>query len=188
MARSREFDPQVALGKAMRVFWAHGYHDTSMEQLVEATRPRLLAAARRIARAGDAEDAVQSAYLSLVRRGEAVRDVPVLPWLLTATVRLAYRRKARHQRETDVARRLAVPGSLTAASREELGADESELIRRAVDELPDTYRDAVVLHYLNGLSTAETAQALGISLATVKRDWEAAKAWLYREIARRRES
>ena len=33
-----------------------------------------------------------------------------------------------------------------------------------------------------GLSIAETAEALGISPATVKRDWATARAWLYREM------
>lgn len=37
MARPREFDPDEALDKAMRLFWAKGYHDTSIRDLVERT-------------------------------------------------------------------------------------------------------------------------------------------------------
>ena len=37
MARPREFDPDAALDKAMRQFWAKGYHDTSIRDLVEKT-------------------------------------------------------------------------------------------------------------------------------------------------------
>ena len=37
MARNREFDPKVALDKAMMVFWRKGYIDTSIDDLVEAT-------------------------------------------------------------------------------------------------------------------------------------------------------
>ncbi len=37
MARSREFDPQQALDKAMHQFWAKGYHDTSIRDLVTCT-------------------------------------------------------------------------------------------------------------------------------------------------------
>jgi RNA polymerase sigma-70 factor, ECF subfamily len=42
----------------------------------------------------------------------------------------------------------------------------------------------VELRYFGGLSIEETAQFLGISPATVKREWKAARAWLYREIRR----
>lgn len=37
MARPREFDPDQALDKAMRQFWAQGYHDSSIRDLVAAT-------------------------------------------------------------------------------------------------------------------------------------------------------
>ena len=37
MARSKEFDPDEALDRAMRVFWRHGYQSTTMGQLVEET-------------------------------------------------------------------------------------------------------------------------------------------------------
>ncbi|MFA6177132.1 MAG: helix-turn-helix domain-containing protein [Phycisphaerae bacterium] len=37
MARIREFDPDVALDKAMKVFWRKGYANTSIEDLVSAT-------------------------------------------------------------------------------------------------------------------------------------------------------
>ena len=40
----------------------------------------------------------------------------------------------------------------------------------------------VELRYFGGLSIPETAEALGISPATVKRDWEVARAWLLREL------
>lgn len=40
----------------------------------------------------------------------------------------------------------------------------------------------VVLRFFGGLSEEETAQVLGISARTVKRDWRVAKAWLYNEV------
>jgi RNA polymerase sigma factor (TIGR02999 family) len=40
----------------------------------------------------------------------------------------------------------------------------------------------VELRFFGGLENEEIAQALGISLATVKRDWSAARAWLRREL------
>jgi len=43
----------------------------------------------------------------------------------------------------------------------------------------------VELRYFTGLSIDETAQVMGISPATVSREWTTARAWLHREIARR---
>ena len=40
----------------------------------------------------------------------------------------------------------------------------------------------VELRFFGGLSIDETAHVLGISTATVKRDWAMARAWLYREV------
>lgn len=40
----------------------------------------------------------------------------------------------------------------------------------------------VELRYFGGLSIDETAEVLGVSPATVKREWSAARAWLFREL------
>ncbi len=44
----------------------------------------------------------------------------------------------------------------------------------------------VECRYFAGLSIPDTALALGVSEATVKRDWQLAQAWLYRELAHHR--
>ena len=43
----------------------------------------------------------------------------------------------------------------------------------------------VELRFFGGLSIDETAEALGISAATVKRDWTTAKTWLHHELSTR---
>ncbi len=40
----------------------------------------------------------------------------------------------------------------------------------------------IELRFFGGLTIEETAEVLGISTATIKRDWNWAKAWLYREL------
>ncbi len=42
----------------------------------------------------------------------------------------------------------------------------------------------VELRFFSGLEVVETAEILGISESTVKRDWQMAKAWLHRELTR----
>jgi RNA polymerase sigma factor (TIGR02999 family) len=51
----------------------------------------------------------------------------------------------------------------------------------AVDE---RLSELVVLRYFGGLTVDEAGEALGISPATVKRDWTRARAWLFRDLRR----
>jgi RNA polymerase sigma factor (TIGR02999 family) len=62
----------------------------------------------------------------------------------------------------------------------ELVALDEALILLA--ELDPRKSRVVELRYFGGLSLEETADVLEISLMTVRRDWRAAKAWLYREL------
>jgi DNA-directed RNA polymerase specialized sigma24 family protein len=41
----------------------------------------------------------------------------------------------------------------------------------------------VELRFFGGLTVEETADVMGVSSGTVKRDWVVARAWLYRELA-----
>ena len=60
---------------------------------------------------------------------------------------------------------------------------------RALDQLArrDAQQSRIVeLRYFGGLSIEETAKVLGISAATVKRDWTMARAWLHQQIVQKR--
>jgi RNA polymerase sigma factor (TIGR02999 family) len=61
-----------------------------------------------------------------------------------------------------------------------LGFDEA---LRNLAELDPQQGRVVELRFFAGLSIEETAAALDISTATVKRDWAVARAWLFRAIA-----
>jgi RNA polymerase sigma factor (TIGR02999 family) len=70
-------------------------------------------------------------------------------------------------------------------------ADEKNVdllaLDRVLDELAaidEQQAKIVELRYFSGLSIEETAEALSISPATVKRDWQMAKAWLHHELSR----
>ena len=47
-------------------------------------------------------------------------------------------------------------------------SDLQDTLRRAIDRLPQRMRAAVVLRYYEDMSEAEVADALGVSLGTVK--------------------
>jgi RNA polymerase sigma factor (TIGR02999 family) len=68
---------------------------------------------------------------------------------------------------------------------------QSEIDLIALDEalnrlsaLSERQSRIVELRYFSGLTVPETAEALGISRATVEREWSAARAWLYSELSR----
>ena len=53
--------------------------------------------------------------------------------------------------------------------------DKLEVLDARLSEL-------VTVRFFGGLSVEEAAEALGVSAATVKRDWSRARAWLFREL------
>ena len=59
-----------------------------------------------------------------------------------------------------------------------------EALQRLADVDPQQCR-IVELRFFGGLSIEETSEALGVSPATVKRDWTTAKAWLHHELTPR---
>jgi RNA polymerase sigma factor (TIGR02999 family) len=66
--------------------------------------------------------------------------------------------------------------------------DDLAALDAALDALAavDARRSRVIeCRFFAGLSVEETAEALGLSPATVKRDWTLARAWLYRELQKR---
>lgn len=54
---------------------------------------------------------------------------------------------------------------------------------RELEQFAPRQCQAIELRYFVGLSTEETAEALGVSLATLHRDLRVAKAWLYRRLS-----
>jgi RNA polymerase sigma-70 factor (ECF subfamily) len=62
-----------------------------------------------------------------------------------------------------------------------LALDEALKKLEAID--PDKSR-MVELRFFSGLSVEETAELMGVSPRTIDRQWQTAKAWLYREIGR----
>jgi RNA polymerase sigma factor (TIGR02999 family) len=79
--------------------------------------------------------------------------------------------------------RVSLGEAMAVAKAQELdivALDEALDRLAAIDEQQSRI---VELRFFSGLSVPETAEVLGISPATVKRDWSMAKAWLHREIS-----
>jgi len=76
----------------------------------------------------------------------------------------------------------AVDGLASPEGVDLVGLDDALDRLAAIDERKVR---TVELRFFAGLPVDETAAVLGVSSATVKRDWELARAWLHREMAAR---
>lgn len=78
-----------------------------------------------------------------------------------------------------------VPLDATMAIEEQRPVAFDDLDRALEDLARRSERQAKVveLRYFGGLSAEETAEVLGVSPVTVKRDWATARAWLYRALS-----
>ena len=61
--------------------------------------------------------------------------------------------------------------------------DRFDDVLQRLEQLDPRQGKLVELRFFGGLSLEEAAEVLGVSLATVKRDWVFARAWLQRELA-----
>jgi RNA polymerase sigma factor (sigma-70 family) len=131
-----------------------------------------------------AEDIVQDAFLGLYRRWDRVSAMTApLAYLRVSVVngcRTALRRRSRFGRWPgaspggDLAEAMLIagrgaPGGLVeSAEASVLLNEEQRAVATALRALPRRQREAVVLRYYLDLSVEETAEAMGVSLGTVK--------------------
>jgi len=59
---------------------------------------------------------------------------------------------------------------------------------QALEQLDPRQARVIELRYFAGLSLEEMAEALNVSVGTVRRDWSLAEAWLFRELKRKETS
>ncbi|MCC6217554.1 MAG: RNA polymerase sigma factor [Polyangiaceae bacterium] len=141
----------------------------AFDALYACTAPRLFGYLLRLTRdRARAEDLLQVTFSKIHRaRASYLRGAPVLPWMLAIARRsfLDERRAAKVRTE-----HLSDDGSLPEprAEPEAVGADLSEALDRALLDLPVSYREAIELTKINGLSVAEAAEVLGTTGTAVK--------------------
>lgn len=153
------------------------------ERLVRDQGPRLLAVCRRFLRnEEDARDAVQEAFLSAFRSiGGFEQGSRLATWLHRIAVncclmKLRTRRRKPEEPIEDFLPKFAEdghqapPSSAWEGSAEELleRAQTRQIVRDAIDRLPETYRAILLLRDIEELSTQETARLLEISENAVK--------------------
>lgn len=136
----------------------------AFEQLLAQSLPRVQAIAWRIVKSQpEAEDIAQETFLRLWTQAPTLGDVPVEPWLYRVASNLAidrYRRKKPELMEVlpEMADRA---GDAEAQLR---NARLSAEVERAIAQLPDRQRLAVILVHFEELSQKRAAETLDISV------------------------
>jgi RNA polymerase sigma-70 factor, ECF subfamily len=96
-----------------------------------------------------------------------------------------------HARKRQAARRgggglrMSLDGAVVSGERRDVDILALDHALTGLTALDATQCRIVELRYFAGLTIEETAEALGSSPATVKREWAIARAWLQREMTRR---
>jgi RNA polymerase sigma-70 factor, ECF subfamily len=138
----------------------------NIETLYNSMHDRLcLFICRRTGYDMDAEDILQDVFLRIHTHLDTVRDMDKLESWIYQVARNSitdYYRKQRHQIE--------LPEDTPEESEEEEESDPGTIpyIRGLVDNLPEPYRQAIILTEYEGLSQKEMAERLGISISGAK--------------------
>jgi RNA polymerase sigma factor (TIGR02999 family) len=133
----------------------------------------------------DATALVHEVYLRLF--GGTAIDLKDRTHLLAVAARQLRRVLVNHARDLNAAKRGGDAVRVTLNDFHAFGQRPPELMEldmalTQLSEVDARAAQVVELRYFGGLSEPETAEALGISVSTVKRDWQFARVWLLRQL------
>jgi len=143
------------------------------EELVRRYQDVAVRTAYLISPDGDAEDAVQEAFVkAYAALGRFRLDAPFRPWLLRIVANEARNRRRSAGRRAGLALRAAEdrrPGDAAPSPESAVLARETrEILLEAINRLRDEDREIIGARYFLELSEAETADTLGLARGTVK--------------------
>jgi len=172
---------------------------TAAERLVTRYGERAYRLARGITGNGaDAEEVVQDALWAVVRKIESFRgDSAFGSWVYRIVTNAAYQKlRGRQSRRNDISLDEVLPGFdecgrhvapvadwSSQAADPALQAELRAALTAAIDELPAGYRAVLVLRDAQGRSSAEIAEALGLSIAVVKTRAHRARLFLRKRLS-----
>jgi RNA polymerase sigma-70 factor (ECF subfamily) len=138
--------------------------------------------------ATDAEDAVQECYLRALRHFDSYRGPAMKPWLLAILRNVCnaeFARRGKEEVPTDFAQDESVAEDMpmwqepqASAEKLILRQQDSATIRRLVADLPEPFRETIVLREVNDLSYQEIAEIAGVPVGTVMSRLARARAML----------
>jgi len=145
---------------------SHGTTAAAFTRLLEMLQPDLLRFACWLARDRSvAEDVVQETLIRAWKSREELKDpAAARPWLFTIVRREHARLFERKRLPLVDIDSIEALGDPALATEGDAGLDD---LRRAIMQLPDEYREPLVLQVLGGFTTAEIASQLQLTQAAV---------------------
>ena len=152
---------------------------SAFEGLVTTYGPRLRATALRLLRnEADANDVVQETFLSAFRSLDSFEGKSQIgTWLHRITINAALMRIRSRERRPEVDIHELLPRFTDGGQYPEhqhsfselpddvaLRDEACDLVHRCIDELPENYRAALILHDIEELAYEDTARILGLTL------------------------
>jgi RNA polymerase sigma factor (sigma-70 family) len=161
-------DTQAADAELLACF-ARNQDEASFAALLRRHGPMVWGVARRLlGDLHDAEDVFQATFLILARKAAALRKgAAVASFLHGVARRLALKTRLQKARRQAREKRAVQMRDTKCLGRTDLDEVRAAL-DAALDELPEKYRAALVLCYLEGHSQEEAARRLGCPLATLR--------------------
>lgn len=189
---STEFSSDAQLLAALRRGDA-----VASEQFVRQFGGRMLAVARRfVQNEADAQDCVQEAFLQAFRHLHQFEGrSSLMSWLHRIVVNVALKKLRAQPHQTAESLDALMPQFDTYGCRTEplsedflpvetlVAKQETRVqVQRAIETLPETYQWVLVLRDIEGFTTEETAEALGLTITNVKSRLHRARAALKRQL------
>jgi RNA polymerase sigma-70 factor (ECF subfamily) len=133
----------------------------------------------------EAEDVMQQAYINAFTHLDQFQNrAEFSTWLTRIALHEAFSRR-RKMRPDDEELMDTLRSPLADPERQAYAQELNRVLEAAVDALPDTYRTVFMLRDVEGFSTSETGEGLGIGEEAVKTRLHRARAMLRRAIAER---
>jgi RNA polymerase sigma-70 factor, ECF subfamily len=163
------------------------------EVLMRRHNERVYRAVRAILRDdAEAEDVMQQAYVNAYAHlRQFDRRAAFATWLTRIAVHEALaraRRRGRYQsidREDGEMDKIVPLRSRDNPERQSFNLELRTMLESAIDHLPDGHREVFMLRHVEGLSTSETADCLGINADAVKTRLTRARAMLRSDLTAR---
>ena len=184
-------NPQQDDITAMLAAWAEG-DKNALDRLTSRLYPEFRRIARHylVRRTGDSLESAALAnevYLKLTSAGrirceDRTHFLALCAQMIRHTLVDHARRRSSTKRGGDA---LRVPLDEVLLEVETGGIEVMALdsALRSLAEIDGRKSRVVELRYFGGLSVEETAEILGVSVETAKRDWKMARAWLFTQLA-----